>query len=106
MSHTDESKQLGRLIYHRWMSTMKFTLDMEETKFETGRNDPRFKFFKKMLMANTYENMRGLLKELEGWGVLNETDTPEDVKDGYKETDSGGSGYLNSEDFDAWLADD
>ena len=94
--------ELAKAIYHRWMSSMKFTLDMEETKYEQGRHDARFKFFKKMLMANTYENMRGLFKELSEWGLI-ESSGNEDVKDGYKETPSGGSGYLNSSAFNEWL---
>lgn len=96
--------QIAKLIYHQWMSNMKFTLDMEEHRYEHGRHDSRFKFFKKMLMANTYENMRELFEHFEKLGILNKTDYTEDVKDGYKDTKSGGAGYLNSEEFDVWLS--
>ncbi len=99
-------RELAKLIYHRAMSTMKFTLDLEERQYEKGRNDPRFKFFKKMLMSNTYENMRGLFKSLEDWGLVAKTDYPEDVKNGYKDTSSGGAGYLNVEEFTEWLNSD
>lgn len=97
-------EQLARIVYHRVMSIMKYTLELEEFSYrEQGRTDPRYKTFKKHLMANTYENLRGLFKEIEEMGVAQKTDYPEDVKDGYKETDSGGSGYVNTQEFDDWL---
>ena len=83
---------------------MKFTLDMEEFSYkDKGRSDPRYKFFKKQLMQNTYDNIRNLLAELEDIGVIAPTDYHEDVKDGYKDTDSGGSGFLNTDRFNAWI---
>lgn len=97
-------KQLARMIYHHWMGNMKFTLDLEEYSYkDKGRNDPRYKFFKKQLMAHTYETLRKLFSELKEWGVLQETDYEEDVKNGYQENDSGGSGYLNADKFNTWL---
>lgn len=100
-----KDSQLARMIYHRWMSSMKYALELEEFSYrEKGRNDPRYRTFKKHLMANTYENMRALLEELAEMGVIEETDYEEDVKDGYQDTPSGGSGYVNTEDFDEWLA--
>lgn len=104
MEETDVGKQLARLIYHKWMSNMKFTLDLEEYSYkDTGRNDPRYKFFKKQLMSNTYDKLRELFEELEDLGLLQETEIDEDVKGGYQPTDSGGSGYLNTAKFAAWL---
>ena len=100
----EKEDQLGRMIYHRFMAIMKFTLDMEEYSYkDKGRSDPRYRFFKKQLMAETYKTLRELFVEMEEQGVLAKTEYPEDVKDGYKETDSGGSGYLNSDRFNAWL---
>ncbi len=96
--------QLARMIYHRAMSTLKFTLEMEEQQYqEKGRQDTRYKFFKKMLMATTYDNIRALFGGLKDLGVIIETDYPEDLKNGYQDTESGGSGYLNSADFDEWI---
>jgi len=104
MKEFDRDTQIARLIYHRCMAIMKFTLDLEEYSYkDKGRNDSRYKFFKKQLMQNTYDNIRGLLAELEDMGVVNPTDYPEDVKDGYKDTSSGGSGYLNADRFNAWV---
>lgn len=85
------------------MSNMKFTLDMEEHKYEQGRNDSRFKFFKKMLMQDTYDRMRDMFDDLVDLGILDKTDYEEDVKGGYKENESGGSGYVNSKDFNIWI---
>ena len=100
----DYSYQLGRTIYHRMLSIMKFTLDLEEQKYpEKGRKDDRYKFFKKQLMSNTYENIRALLKDLENLELIKATDYPEDVKDGYKATPSGGCGFINASDLDEWL---
>ena len=88
-------KQLARLIYQRWMSTMKYTLELEEMSYrEQGRNDPRYKTFKKHLMANTYDNMEELFKSLQSLDLLQKTNYDENVKDGYKDSPSGGSGYL------------
>ena len=96
--------QLARIIYHRMLSTMKFTLDLEEQKYlERGRRDERYKFFKKQLMSQTYDNLRALFKDLEALEILEPTSYPEDVKDGYKPTFSGGSGYVNTKELDAWL---
>ena len=100
----DQSKQLARMIYHKLMSNMKFTLDLEEYSYkDNGRNDPRYKFFKKQLMSNTYDTLRQLFEDIEDLGILSQTEYDEDVKDGYKENDSGGSGYLNTDRFNAWL---
>ena len=103
MNETSE-KQLARQIYHRWMSSMKYALELEEFSYrEKGRNDPRYKTFKKHLMANTYENMRALFEDLAELGLIEATNYDEDVKDGYQDTPSGGSGYVNTEDLDEWL---
>ncbi|KKM78721.1 hypothetical protein LCGC14_1357080 [marine sediment metagenome] len=100
----DQDRQLARIIYHKWMSNMKFTLDLEEYSYkDKGRNDPRYRFFKKQLMANTYEALRLLFEELEDIGILCETEYDEDVKEGYKPGESGGSGYINSSRFNAWI---
>lgn len=96
--------QLARIIYHRMLSTMKFTLDLEEQKYlERGRQDERYKFFKKQLMSQTYDSLRSLFKDLEALQLVETTSYPEDVKDGYKSTSSGGSGYLNTQKLDEWL---
>lgn len=106
MNETSD-KQLARLVYHRWMSSMKYALELEEFSYrENGRNDPRYKTFKKHLMANTYENMRALFEELVKLELITATDYQEDVKDGYQDTPSGGSGYVNTEDLDDWLTSD
>lgn len=98
------NNQLARMIYHRWMSSMKHALELEEMTYrEQGRDDPRYKTFKKHLMANTYEQMRELFEDLSELEIIQQTEHEEDVKDGYKDTPSGGSGYVNSEDFDEWL---
>lgn len=107
MNLDNNDTQLARTIYHRVLSTMKFTLDLEEQKYpERGRNDDRYKFFKKQLMSNTYENLRSLFKGLEEINLIQETQYPEDVKDGYKPTSSGGSGYVNTDGLDELLKTD
>ncbi len=104
MTPENYETQLARMIYHRMLSTMKFTLDLEVQKYlEKGRQDDRYKFFKKQLMSQTYDNLRALFKDLEALKMLKSTDYPEDVKDGYKSTPSGGSGYINSRALDEWL---
>lgn len=100
-----DMNQIARMIYHRCMSIMKYTLELEEFSYrENGRNDPRYRTFKKHIMSNTYSNLRSLFQEMEEIGILEATSYDEDVKDGYKETPSGGSGFVNSTDFDEWLA--
>jgi len=96
--------QLARIVYLRMLSVMKFTLNLEEQKYpEKGRNDDRYKFFKKHLMRETYENLRDIFADFEELDLICKTDYEEDVKDGYKDGPSGGSGYINSEDFNSWL---
>jgi len=103
---TDEKyeMQLARMIYHKVMSVMKFTLDLEEQKyFDKGRHDERYKFFKKQLMQETYTMLREIFEQMKKLELLEKTPEPEDVKDGYKSGPSGGSGYINSSDFQEWL---
>lgn len=96
--NTTTEKQLAKMVYHRVMSIMKFTLSLEEYSYrEQGRNDPRYKTFKQQLMANTYENLRELFEDLANLGLIEKTIDEEDVKGGYQPTPSGGSGYLNTE---------
>ena len=105
MTSENYDTQIARLIYHKCLSTMKFTLDLEEQKYpDKGRHDDRYKFFKKQLMSETYNNIRSLLKELETLEMVCAIETDEDVKDGYKPTPSGGSGYINTSELDDWLA--
>lgn len=100
----ENEDQLARIIYHRWMSTMKYTLELEEFSYrDQGRNDPKYKTFKKHLMSNTYNNLRGLFEEMVDLGIIEKSPYEEDVKDGYKDTASGGSGFVNTEEFDSWL---
>lgn len=103
---TDKT-QLARMIYHKAMSTLKFTLEMEEQQYkEKGRQDPRYRFFKKMLMATTYDNLRAIFNDMKELGIIDETEYQEDLKNGYKDTPSGGSGFVNAPDFDEWINSD
>ncbi len=100
----ENNTQLAKMIYHRVLSIMKFTLDLEEQKYhDRGRQDDRYKFFKKQLMSQTYDNLRGLFEDLSDLDLIKPTDHAEDVKEGYKPTVSGGSGFVNSEPLDEWL---
>jgi hypothetical protein len=98
------TKELASTLYHKVMSNMKFTLDLEEYSYkDQGRQDPRFKFFKKQLMANTYDMLRSMFRDLTALGLIEKTEYDEDVKDGYRDTDSGGSGYLNTAKLNKFL---
>lgn len=88
--------QIAKIIYQYWMNSMKSTLDFEESKYDQGRNDPKYKYFKKVVMANNYENMNKLFQKLNESGLIQKTTYEEDVKGGYKDNDSGGSGYINT----------
>lgn len=96
----DTETQLAKIIFKHCMENMKFALDMEERRYEDGRNNHKFKFYKKTLMWNTYQSIRELFLNLSDLGLIKETDYEEDVKDGQKETPSGGSGYLNTKEID------
>lgn len=96
--------QLAKIIYHKMLSVMKFTLNLEEQKYpERGREDDRYKFFKKQLMSNTYNSIRDLLDQLSSIKLLEQSDPPEDLKNGYKQTPGGGSGYVNAKSFHTWI---
>ena len=100
-------KQLARLICQTVRGIMKNTLNLEELSYrEDGRNDPRYRTFKKHLMEFTYASLRELFLELKKWGLIESTDDGEDVRDGYKDSLSGGSSYVNSVDFQDWLDSD
>ena len=102
----DRQKQLASFIFHNTLAVMKNALSLEELSYrESGRNDPRYRTFKKHLMEFTYSTLRDTFDELEDWGVMIKTDNDEDVRNGYKDSISGGSGFLNSEKFDEWLGE-
>jgi len=101
-----EKQQIPRKIYHAVMAILKFTLNLEEMSYrERGRNDPRFKTFKQQLMQETYDKLRSLFGDLADLGLVVKTPYQEDVINGYKETLSGGSGFLNSEELDRLLSE-
>lgn len=101
---TENDCELTKLIFETMRSVMKYTLDLEEYSYkDSGRDDPRYKFFKKQLMEYTYNAMRHLFAKLEMMNLCEPTDPPEDVKNGHQETPSGGSGYLNTAAFNKWL---
>lgn len=98
-------KEIAKKIYHSALKTMKFTLEMEEYGYkDQGRNDPRYKHFKKMLMQETYDNLRKLFSELEELDIICKTEDEEDLKQGWRDSASGGSSFINTEDFNAWLS--
>lgn len=100
----ENGKQLAGMICNTVRSIMKNTLNLEEFSYrEVGRNDPRYKTFKKHLMEFTYNSLRDLFEDLEDIGVIVPTKEEEDVKDGFKDTPSQGSGYVNSNNFNEWL---
>lgn len=100
----ENGSQIAKLIYHKWMSSMKYALELEEFSYrEKGREDPRYKLFKQHLMAHTYNNMRDLFEDLEDLGVVQKTEDDEDVRGGFRETQAGGSGYVNTKEIDTWF---
>jgi len=72
---------------------VKFT---EERKYEEGRKDERYRFYKQELMKKTYNELRYLFEKLKSQGFLENVAYDENLKNGYKDTDSGGSGYINA----------
>jgi len=97
-------QQIARLIYHKTLSIMKYTLNLEEQKYtEHGRDDSRFKFFKKELMRKTFETLYELFDELYHLKISEKSMIDEDLKNGYQPTESGGSGYVNTKSFNQWL---
>lgn len=99
----ENGTELAKTIYRSHMDVMKYTLNLEEQKYNMGRQDEKYKFFKKQLMDRTYSKLRDLFATLESWGLIEKTNYPEDVKHGYQETPSGGSGYLNTAEFEGFL---
>ncbi len=103
-SDIDNSKEIARVVYHRCMSIMKFTLDLKEQEHpDQGKRHPQFKFFKRLLMQQTYQNLRGLFEELSQTGLIQKTEYEEDVKNGYQNSISGGAGYRNVDELNEWL---
>jgi hypothetical protein len=101
---SQQEKQIAKLICQHVKSIMKHTLDLEEYSYrEKGGQDPRFKTFKKNIMEKTYSQLRTLLADLSDLGIIDPTAWEEDVMNGYRDTSSGGSGYINTSFFDAFL---
>lgn len=102
----NNEKQLARLIFRTMSTIMKSTLNLEEMSYrEQGRDDPRYKTFKKYLMETTYTNVRNMLEELAKWGLIDPTGDGEDISSGFSDSLSGGAGYLNSPDLDDLIED-
>ena len=96
-----ENKQLAAMIATTVRSIMKNTLSLEELTYrESGREDPRYRTFKKHLMEFTYNTTRELFEDLEDLGLIQRVeDDEEDIKNGYRDLESGsnGSGYVNTD---------
>ena len=104
VTEQDNNNQLARMIYQKTMNIMKFTLEMEEYSYkEQGRNDPKYKFFKKQLMSHTYDQLEILFEDLEDLGLIKPTEDDESLRFGFKSTPSAGSGYLNTPKLDKLL---
>jgi hypothetical protein len=100
----EPTDQVGKIVFQHVSTIMKATLDLEEFSYrEHGREDVRFKTFKRHLMRETYDQFRALMERLAALGIVSKTPYDEDVINGYRETPSGGSGFINTDEFVAWI---
>ena len=88
--------QIAREIYLKAMETMKKTLDLIEFKFD--KRTKEFKYFKSQIMENTYENLRKLFKYFEDNKMIEKCPKNHNLRQGWKNCDCGGSGYINFRD--------
>lgn len=98
--------QLAKAIYLRNMSAMKRVLDLGE--FKIGKKDSEdYKYFKKVVMDETYNAMTDLFSAMEGRGMLTKCECGTSIRHGYKPCQNcNGAGYRNSEEFLDWVLDD
>lgn len=101
--NTFNDGQLAKAIYLKQMSAMKAILNLGEMNFG-GRNDNRYKLYKKIVMDEFYNAMGDLFSAMELEGILVKCPCGASIRQGYKPCERcNGSGHCNSESFDDYI---
>lgn len=85
--------QLASAIFLKALDTMKKSLDLAE--YGMDKRTKQFKYFKSEIMSKTYENLTKLFKYLEDNKILEKCPKSHNLRQGWKNCDCGGSGYIN-----------
>lgn len=85
--------QIAKEIYFKNLDTMKKTLDL--FSYGKDKKSSDYKFAKSQVMSYTYDNLRKLFKQLEDNKIIKKCPNNHNLRQGYKNCDCGGSGYIN-----------
>ena len=90
--------QVARLIFLNGLDTLKKILDL--IAFKTDKNSSDYKYYKKEIMDNTYQNLKKLFKTLFEYKIIKKCPNKCNLRQGYKKCECGGSGWINNEEKD------
>lgn len=87
--------QIAKQIYVDMMAAMKELLSNEERRIGS-REDPNYKYYKKLVMDKFYTSMINSFSELEKAGILEKCSCGTNIRNGYKKCEfCSGSGWRN-----------
>lgn len=90
--------QIAKMIFLANLSIMKKVLDLAGFKIDKRTND--YKYFKKEIMDYFYNGLKKLFETLEQEKIIKKCPCNASLRQGYKDCDCGGSGFIN---FDTCL---
>jgi len=85
--------QLAKEIYLKNLDIMKKVLDL--ISFKMDRRTKDFQYARSQIMDFFYNNLRKLFKSLEDDKIIQKCPKNHNLRQGYKDCDCGGSGYIN-----------
>ncbi|KKK73417.1 hypothetical protein LCGC14_2894060 [marine sediment metagenome] len=85
--------QLAKIIFLEQLATMKAILDL--VAFKLDKKSSEFLYMKKQIMNYTYGNLKKTFITLEEYKMLKHCPTKCKLRQGYKDCECGGSGYIN-----------
>lgn len=98
--------QIAKPIYLKGMNAMKHILLFGEAQWG-DRNSPTYRYFKKVVMDETYNNMASVFEELAEKGLIQKCSCNSFLRNGYNKKcpTCCGSGYCNTEDCNGYFGD-
>jgi len=86
-------KDIAKKVFWSQLSIMKKILDLLEFKF--GKENEEFIYLRKEVMDKTYEGLKRLFRDLETNKIIKKCTNRCNLRQGYKDCDCGGSGYID-----------
>lgn len=85
--------QVAKIVFLNTLSTMKAILDL--IAFKVDKKSDIYKYYKKEIMNYFYTSMKKTFKTLEENKIIERCPKKCKLRQGYKECECGGSGWIN-----------